>query len=63
MASLKLAVIWVLMGILTAALAGSVEVTVGARVSGAAPVVKVQLKELASGLPARSLAEVVMVPL
>ena len=41
--------------------AGLVEVTVGAVVSAVAPVVKVQTKLLASGLPARSLAPVVIV--
>ena len=40
--------------------AGTVEVTVGGVVSGVAPVVKVHTKLLASALPARSLAPVVM---
>jgi hypothetical protein len=43
------------------ALAGEVKETVGGIVSGAAPVVKVQVKLLASGLPARSCAAVVRV--
>ena len=41
--SLKVALIFWLVGTLLARLAGLVEVTVGASVSGVAPVVKVQL--------------------
>jgi hypothetical protein len=44
-----------------AVLAGEVEDTVGGVVSGAAPVVKVQVKLPASGLPATSSAAVVKV--
>ena len=44
-----------------AALAGDVEDTVGGVKSGAAPVVKLQVKLAASALPAASLAAVVMV--
>ena len=44
-----------------AALAGRVELTVGAVVSEVAPVVKLQMKSVASALPARSLAPVVTV--
>jgi hypothetical protein len=44
-----------------AALAGLVEITVGAVVSAVAPVVKVQTKELAKEVPDRSLAPVVIV--
>ena len=41
--------------------AGTVKVTIGAVVSGVAPVVKVHTWSLASGLPARSRAPVVIV--
>ena len=60
-ASLKVAVIFVLIATPVAALAGTVRLTVGAVVSGAAPVVKLHTKSLASALPARSLAPVVIV--
>jgi hypothetical protein len=40
---------------------GTVELTVGAMMSGTAPVVKLQLKLVASALPARSLAAVLRV--
>src|SRR5256885_1576757 len=60
-ASLKAAAIFWLMATPVAALAGTVKLTVGAVVSGVAPVVKLQTKLLASALPARSLAPVVIV--
>jgi len=43
------------------AFAGDVEDTIGGVMSGAAPVVKFQLKLVASALPAESIASVVMV--
>ena len=43
-------------------MAGRVDVTMGAVMSGVAPVVKVHTKLLARALPARSLAPVVIVP-
>src|SRR5438477_96561 len=52
--------VW-LIGTAAAALTGRVALTVGRVVSGAAPVVKVQTKSVGSGLPARSLAAVVIV--
>src|SRR5438094_8226653 len=55
-ASLKVAAIFRLVATAVAALAGTVKLTVGAVVSGVAPVVKLQTKSLASALPARSLA-------
>jgi hypothetical protein len=60
-ASLKLAEISVLSATPVAPAAGTVELTVGAVVSGMAPVVKVQVKGLARALPATSLAPVVIV--
>ena len=60
-ASLKVAAIFLFSATPVALFAGSVEVTVGAVVSAVAPVVKLQTKLLASGLPARSLAPVVIV--
>src|SRR6185295_6330987 len=60
-ASLKVALIFWLKGTPVAPLTGSVALTVGAVVSGAAPVVKLQLKAAARVLPARSRATVVMV--
>ena len=60
-ASLKVAAMFLLRATAVAALAGSVELTVGAVVSGVTPVVKLQLKPVASALPARSLTPVVMV--
>src|SRR5437867_13392587 len=52
--------VW-LIGTAVVALAGTVAFTVGRVVSRVAPVVKVQLKSVGSGLPARSLAAVVIV--
>src|SRR5204863_6940685 len=60
-ASLKVALMARLVATPVAALAGTVELTVGAVVSGVAPVVKLQLKPVVSALPARSLAPVVTV--
>src|SRR5213082_37879 len=60
-ASLKVALMVWLIGTAVAALAGTVTLTVGAVVSGVAPVVKLQLKSAASALPARSLAPVLTV--
>src|SRR6185369_7304777 len=60
-ASLKVALMVWLIATPAAALAGTVRVTVGAVVSWAAPVVKLQLISVASALPARSLAPVVTV--
>src|SRR5438445_83319 len=60
-ASLKTAAIFLLTATAAAAFAGSVKLTVGAVMSGAAPVVKLHVKVLANGLPARSLASVVIV--
>src|ERR1041385_8667706 len=60
-ASLKVALMAWLIATPVAALAGTVELTVGGVVSRAAPVVKLQLKPAASGLPARSLAPVLIV--
>ena len=59
--SLKLAVISVLMGTLLALAAGLVELTVGAVLSGAAPVVKFQLKGLTNVFPAVSATALVIV--
>ena len=70
MASLKVALIAVLVATPVAAAAGRVSVTVGRAVSGAAPVVKVQMwlpapggtaRLPASALPARSVAALEMV--
>jgi hypothetical protein len=58
--SLKLAVMSVLIATPVALASGAVELTVGAVVSGATPVVKVQVKALASALPATSLTSVVI---
>src|SRR6185503_12289859 len=58
-ASLKAAVMIWLIGTAVAALTGTVALTIGRVVSGVAPVVKLQLKPVASALPARSLAPVV----
>src|ERR1044071_7214095 len=58
-ASLKVAAIFWLTGTPVAAIAGTVKLTIGAVVSRAASVVKLQIKSLApevSALPARSLA-------
>src|ERR1043166_2146893 len=60
-ASLKAAVMVWLMATSVAKLAGTGAVTVGRVVSRVAPVVKVQLTSVGSGLPARSLASVVIV--
>src|SRR5207253_1814863 len=60
-ASLKVALMVWLIGTAVAASAGTVALTVGRVVSGVAPVVKLQLKSVASALPARSLAPVVTV--
>src|SRR5690349_15660501 len=60
-ASLKVALMVWLMATPVAALAGTVRVTVGGVVTRAATVVKHQLKLVARGLPARSLAAVVIV--
>jgi hypothetical protein len=51
--------VW-LIGAATAPLAGTVTLTVGAIVSGVAPVVKLQLKSAVGALPARSRAPVVI---
>ena len=61
MASLKLAVIAVLIATIVAPLAGKTVLTVGAVVSGAALVVKLQVNGAASALPARSRTAVVIV--
>ena len=60
-ASLKVALMVWLIATPVAELAGTVVITVGRLVSGAAPVVKLQAKLFSSGLPARSLAPVVIV--
>src|ERR1041385_972754 len=60
-ASLKVVLMLWLIATPVAALAGSVELTVGRVVSGAAPVVKLHPKLLSSRLPARSFAPVVIV--
>src|ERR1043166_3791007 len=60
-ASLKVALMVWLIGTPVAEFAGTVKLTVGAVVSGVAPVVKLQLKAVNSALPARSLAPVVIV--
>ncbi len=60
-ASLKVALMVWLIGTAVAPLAGTVALTVGAVVSGVAPVVKLQLKSVASALPAKSRAPVVTV--
>lgn len=59
--SLKVAVTTELTEVPVASFAGTVALTVGGVVSGRAPVVHFQTKLLARGLPARSLAPVVMV--
>ena len=59
--SVKVAVRPVDRGIFVAPLAGVVALTVGRVVSGAEPVVKVQLKLVCNALPARSLMPVVRV--
>src|ERR1043166_2654567 len=64
-ASLKVAAIFWLTATPVAALAGTVKLTMGAVVSAAAPVVKLQIKSLApaaSALPARSLAPGLILP-
>src|ERR1041385_438520 len=58
-ASLKVAAICWLSATPVAVLAGTVRVTVGAGVSGAAPGVKLQTKALARALPARPFPPVV----
>src|ERR1043166_2898635 len=58
-ASLKVALMVWLIATAEAPLAGTVELTAGGVVSRVAPVVKLQLKSVASALPARSLAPVV----
>src|SRR5437016_5515888 len=60
-ASLKVAVMVWLIATAVAAAAGTVALTGGRVVSGVTPVVKLQLKSVASALPARSLAPVVIV--
>src|SRR5947208_15388958 len=60
-ASLKVALMVWLIGTAVAPLAGTVALTVGAVVSGVAPVVKLQLKSVASALPARSRDPIVIV--
>src|SRR5947199_130089 len=57
-ASLKVAAIFWLIASPVAALAGTVKLTIGAVVSGVAPVVKLQTMLLAGALPARSLVPV-----
>src|ERR1051326_2502834 len=59
-ASLKVALIVWLIATAVAPLAGTGALTVGRVVSGVAPVVKLQLKLVASALPARPLAPVVI---
>ena len=59
--SLNVALIGVLTGTPTAVSAGTVEVTVGAVVSGAVPVVKVHVRFIARPLPATSFEPVVTV--
>ena len=61
MASLKVAVWELVMTTAVAEFPGTVEVTVGAVVSGAGPVVKLQTLLAARGLSARSFAPVVTV--
>src|SRR5437899_716870 len=60
-ASLKVALMVWLIATPVAALAGTVELTVGGVVSGAIAEIGRQLERVASGLPARSLAPVVTV--
>src|SRR5437016_2831584 len=60
-ASLKMALMVWLIATAVSAPAGTVVFTGGGVVSGVAPVVKLQLKSVASALPARSLAPVVIV--
>src|SRR5437016_6229490 len=60
-ASLKVALMVWLIATAVAPLAGTVAVTAGGVVSKVAPVVKLQLKSVASAVPARSLAPVVTV--
>src|SRR5438876_7304310 len=59
-ASLKVALMVWLIGTAAAALTGRVALTVGRVVSGAAPVIKLQPKSVASALPAKSLAPIVI---
>ena len=61
MATLKVAAIFWLKGTPVAALAGSVELTVGGVMTAAAPVVKLQTKLFARAFPARSLTPVEIV--
>src|SRR6266699_822760 len=58
-AALKVALMGWVIATAVAPLAGTVELTIGGVVSGVAPVVKLQLKSVASALPAKSLAPVV----
>src|SRR5207253_200830 len=60
-ASLKVALMVWLIATARSAVAGTVALTSGRVVSGVTPVVKLQLKSVASALPARSLAPVVTV--
>jgi hypothetical protein len=60
-ASLKVALIVTLAGTVEAALAGFVLVIVGGVASGVKPVVKLQTKLAAIGMPVRSVAAVVIV--
>src|ERR1051325_11954378 len=60
-ASLKVALMVWLIATAVAPLAGTVALTVGGVVSGVTPVVKLQLKLVASALTAKSLAPVVIV--
>jgi len=59
--SLNVAAIWPLIATPVARLAGSVALSVGAVASAMVPVVKLQTRSVASGLPARSVAAVVRV--
>ena len=59
-ASLKVAVIVSLSATFVSALAGPVAARMGAVVSGAMPVVKLQLMSVVSALPARSFAPVLI---
>jgi hypothetical protein len=60
-ASLKVAVMFVLTGTLVPVSAGSMEITVGAVPSTPAPVVKLHVALAANALPAKSLIPVVSV--
>ncbi|GMU35412.1 MAG: hypothetical protein AMXMBFR20_32840 [Planctomycetia bacterium] len=60
-ASVKVAVKVVLIATPVAALTGNVELTMGAVVSAAVPVEKLHTKLLASALPAKSFAPIVIV--